>query len=227
MNPINRQPSPAQRVQRAMNNPNEPTPCKKCGSIYFMEMTAQIYTSGSSGFRSVSTMPMKVYVCPCGELQIPPGHNTGIQAGGERDLFAQSIAAALAHRTENGLDAVAKNTASLAELQELQTQVAELQEQIRLVAETRGLVEPRLGPVEPGEGNLPTVAVVEDDISQDEIDREVESVPTEVPLIASGIRGRSQAGGVEAAGDVKFVEPPVRPIAKGGARANMRRQGKP
>ena len=34
----------AQRVARAITNPNEPTACRTCGSIYFMEMTAQMST---------------------------------------------------------------------------------------------------------------------------------------------------------------------------------------
>ena len=53
----------AQRVARAITNPNEPTACRTCGSIYFMDLTAQMYTSGRYGLRAVSTTPMKVFIC--------------------------------------------------------------------------------------------------------------------------------------------------------------------
>ena len=128
---ISSQPSTAaQRIARAINNPNEPTACRACGSIYFMDMTAQMYTSGSYGLRAVSTIPMKVFICPCGEILTPPGLNSGNQAGGERDLFAQSLATALAYRAETGVDAAAKGVAGVHELQELRATIAELQTRV-------------------------------------------------------------------------------------------------
>ena len=120
----------AQRVARAINNPNEPTACRTCGSIYFMDMTAQMYTSGSYGLRAVSTTPMKVFICPCGEILTPPGLNNGNQAGGERDLFAQSLAKALAYRAETGVEATPKGVAGVHELQELRATIAELQTRV-------------------------------------------------------------------------------------------------
>jgi hypothetical protein len=78
-----------------------------------MDLTAQIYTTGSYGLRAVSTIPMKVFICPCGEILTPPGLNNGNQAGGERDLFAQSLAKALAHRAEKGVEATAKGVAGV------------------------------------------------------------------------------------------------------------------
>ena len=120
----------AQRVARAINNPNEPTACRACGSIYFMEMTAQMYTAGGYGLRAVSTIPMKVYLCPCGEILTPAGLNNGNQAGGERDLFAQSLATALAYRAENGVEATAKGVAGVHELQELRATIAALQTRV-------------------------------------------------------------------------------------------------
>jgi hypothetical protein len=65
-----------------------------------MDLTARMYTAGGYGLRAVSTTPMKVFICPCGEILTPPGLNSGNQAGGERDLFGQSLAAALAYRGE-------------------------------------------------------------------------------------------------------------------------------
>jgi hypothetical protein len=119
-----------QRVQRARVNPNEPMACPKCGSIFFIEVPAQIYTSGSYGFRSVSSSPMKAFVCLCGELQVPPGMNNRNPAGSERDLFAQSVATALACRAETGADATAKAYAGIHELKTLQGTVAALQTQV-------------------------------------------------------------------------------------------------
>ncbi len=120
----------AQRVARAINNSNEPTSCRTCGSLYFMEVPAQMYSMGSYGVRSVSTTPMKVFICPCGEIQTPAGLNSGNQAGGERDLFAQSLAAALAYRAKTGVDAAAKGVAGVDELQELRAKIAELQTRV-------------------------------------------------------------------------------------------------
>jgi hypothetical protein len=120
----------AQRVARAITNPNEPTACRMCGSIYFMEMTAQMYAAGSYGLRAVSTIPMKVFVCPCGEILTPPGLNSGNQAGGERDLFAQSLAMALAYRAETGVEATAMGVAGVHALQEVRAMIAELQTRV-------------------------------------------------------------------------------------------------
>ena len=129
--PISSQPSTgAQRVARAIDNPNEPTSCRTCGSLYFMEVPAQMYSMGSYGVRSVSTTPMKVFICPCGEIQTPAGLNSGNQAGGERDLFAQSLAAALAHRAKTGVDAAAQGVAGVHGLQELRARIEALQTQV-------------------------------------------------------------------------------------------------
>ena len=134
-NRIFSQPSTAaQRVARAINNPNEPTACRTCGSLYFMEVPAQMYSMGSYGVRSVSTTPMKVFICPCGEIQTPAGLNSGNQAGVERDVFAQSLAAALAHRAKTGVGAADQGFASVHELQELRTTIAELQTRVDQLA---------------------------------------------------------------------------------------------
>jgi hypothetical protein len=125
------QPSTApQRLARAINNPNESTACRTCGSIYFMDMTAQMYTSDNYWLRAVSTTPMKVYMCPCGEILTPAGLNNATQAGGERDLFAQSLAKALAYRAETGVDAAAQAFAGIHELRELRATIAALQTRV-------------------------------------------------------------------------------------------------
>jgi len=132
---ISSQPSTAaQRVARAVTNPNEPTSCRTCGSLYFMEVPAQMYSMGSYGVRSVSTTPMKVFICPCGEIQTPAGLNSGGQAGGERDVFTQSLAAALAYRAKTGVDGATKGVAGVRELQELRAEIAELQTQVDQLA---------------------------------------------------------------------------------------------
>lgn len=107
------------RLVQAVNTPTEPTACRRCGSVYFMALTARMYTSGGYELRAVGTTPMKVFVCPCGEILTPPGLNSGNQAGGERDRFAQSLATALAHRAEHGHELRAR-------IADLQTQVEQL-----------------------------------------------------------------------------------------------------
>jgi hypothetical protein len=59
------QPSTApQRVARAVTNSNEPTVCRTCGSLYFMEVPAQMYSMGSYGVRSVSITPVRLIFPP-------------------------------------------------------------------------------------------------------------------------------------------------------------------
>lgn len=201
----------SQRVQRALVNPNEPMACPKCGSIFFIEVPAQMYTSGSYGFRSVSTnTAMKMFICPCGEVMVPPGMNNGNPAGGERDLFAQSLAAALAYRAEIGVDAIAKGFAGIHELHDLQTQVQVLQEHIRLLAEAQGLE------------TLPEVEVEAPAVDTAPPDAES---PEPVEAADPRLRGRSEATRAETKGDVRYVVPPQRDAMEGGARARMRRQG--
>ena len=69
-------------------------------------------------------------MCPCGEILTPAGLNNGNQAGGERDLFAQSLARALAYRAETGVEATPKDVARAHELQELRATIAELQARV-------------------------------------------------------------------------------------------------
>ena len=128
-NRIPSQPSTgAQRVVRSNSNPNEPTACRMCGSIYFMDVTAQMYASSHYGLQAVSATPMKIFICPCGEILTPPELNSGTQVGGERDLFIKSLATALAHRAD--VEAAATSVAGVQALEELRAKIAELQTQV-------------------------------------------------------------------------------------------------
>ena len=164
-----------QRVARAINNPNEPTACRTCGSIYFMEMTAQMYTTGGYGLRAVSTIPMRVYMCPCGEILTPAGLNNGNHAGGERDLFARSLATALAYRAETGVEAAAKGVAGVHELQELRATIAELQTRVDQLS---GL-DPAPQVVEATEDDQDTAEAIDGDL-------------VAPPPMATGARGLGQ-----------------------------------
>jgi hypothetical protein len=78
-----------------------------------------MHASGGYELRAIGTTPMKVLICPCGEILTPPGLNSGNQAGGERDRFAQSLGMALAHRAGHGHELRAR-------IADLQTQVEQL-----------------------------------------------------------------------------------------------------
>jgi hypothetical protein len=203
-----------------MNNPNEPTACKKCGSIYFVEMPAQMYTTGSYGVRAVSVTAMKVYMCPCGELLVPPGLNNGNQAGGERDLFSQSLNVALEYRAENGVDAAARGFAGIQELQALQAEVQELRDLL-----ARRGPDPTAPLVDEGDESADIADGVQGATIDDTGEPTNRSEMASQPPIPSANRGRSMAAATEAAGDTKFLETPSRVQGEGGARGRMRRQG--
>jgi hypothetical protein len=173
------------RVARAINNPNEPTACRTCGSIYFMEMTAQMYTTGGYGLRAVSTTPMTVYMCPCGEILTPAGLNNGNPAGGERDLFAQSLATALAYRAEIGVEATAKGVAGVHELQEVRATIAALQTQVDQLS---GL-DPAPQVVQATEDDQDAAETIDGD-REGEPARPIDLVPP--PPMANGARGLGQ-----------------------------------
>ena len=60
------------RVQAATSAVNAPIECPSCGSIFFIEAQAGMYTTSGAGYRNVNQGPQKVYLCPCGEIMIPP-----------------------------------------------------------------------------------------------------------------------------------------------------------
>lgn len=193
----------SQRVQRALNNPNEPVACPHCGSIFFLEIIAQMYTTQQSGFRSLSQVPLKAYLCLCGALVKQPGLATSIQAGGERDWFAQSIDAALTRRAQIDPNALAQGFAGVQELEALRRRVDQLQEQL----EAQGLVDETPVPEIPEPVNATT-----------------EPPPAPEPAVVVS-RPRTEAAAVE--GDVKVVVPTSRLAgATGGAKDRMKRQGK-
>src|SRR5208337_5305623 len=74
---------------------------------------AGMYTTSGAGYRNVNQGPQKVYLCPCGEIMIPPNYASGVPAGSERDLFVQSLKLAIARRNSTTLDQVAQGTVSL------------------------------------------------------------------------------------------------------------------
>ena len=63
-------------------------------------------------------------------LRTPPGLNNGNQAGGERDLFVQSLAAALAYRAKTDVEAAAKHFVGVQKLKKLRANIAALQTQV-------------------------------------------------------------------------------------------------
>ena len=114
------------RVQAATSAVNAPIECPSCGSIFFIEAQAGMYTTSGAGYRNVNQAPQKVYLCPCGEIMIPSNYSSGVPAGSERDLFVQSLKLAIARRSSTTLDQVAQGTVSLAEHNKLKAQFEEL-----------------------------------------------------------------------------------------------------
>jgi hypothetical protein len=213
---------PSLRAQAAMSNVNAPRACEKCGSIFFLEVPAGMYTSGAGGFRSVNTTPNKIYICPCGEIQLPGSFGVGVPAGSERDLFVQSIRAALQHKNNVSRDLVAQGTPSLSEFNKLKAQLVELTERFNSM-----LGGEQVDPIEAEE--------IDESGSGEQVEQEQEEAPvnadgpreelTSTAPIASGVRGRSAASATQAKGDVKQINGPAKPVYEGGARAQMRRQG--
>lgn len=208
--PIYGQPNlSAERVRRAMADPNIPTACPACGSVFLLKISAGMFTSGQSGFRSVSTIPLDAYLCICGEVIMPPGLNSGLQAGGERDMFAQSIQAAIKHRRETDINAAARAFASVEEVTALKAEVASLKASLDAA----------------GVETIDAMSVDEEAFAGEG------TVPAEQPDPNPGptARPRSEAGATESMGEGvgRLVTPPVRPPRpEGGAKAAMKRQGK-
>ena len=206
------------RVQAATSAVNAPIECPSCGSIFFIEAQAGMYTTSGAGYRNVNQGPQKVYLCPCGEIMIPPNYASGVPAGSERDLFVQSLKLAIARRNSTTLDQVAQGTVSLAEHNRLKAQFEELAGRFNAWA---------------GGGEMPEP--VELSAEGDEETQEQEPAPAPLqltmrelgakPPIATGTQGRSAASAVQAIGDHKEVTSTPAPIYTGGARERMKRQG--
>lgn len=190
--------SPAQRVANALSRQNEPVACEKCGSIFFYELNAQMYTGGNYGMRVLSSTPQKVFLCICGMPQIPTNARQGVQGGSEKDLFLQSFDLASAYIRNNSLSNVAAGTASVTELHELA-------ERVEAIVANSTVPKGRLY----------------SDVEEEE--PEVKVAPVAPPKDASVRTGRGNGQG----SDVKFVYPEDRrpPGSKGGASARMHRQG--
>ena len=211
---------PSLRAQAAMSNVNAPKACEKCGSIFFLEVPVGMYTSGAGGFRSVNTTPNKIYICPCGEIQLPGSFGVGVPAGSERDLFVQSIRAALQHKNNVSRDLVAQGTPSLSEFNKLKAQLVELTERFNSM-----LGGEQVEPIETDEVEESEEGQHEQE--QEEVpanDQPREELASTAP-IATGVRGRSAASATQTKGDVKQLNASSKPVYEGGARAQMRRQG--
>ena len=104
----------SQRVARAIQSVNNPVDCSRCGSIYFYEVNASMYTSRGRDFGNISVTPQKVYICLCGKVQEVTGYQSA-PAGSERDLFNQSLQLALEVEKENSTDSLAQKLVGLSE----------------------------------------------------------------------------------------------------------------
>jgi hypothetical protein len=220
---INRNiPTGPQRVQAAVSSVNQPIACEKCGSIYFMQLPAAMFTTGANNFRNVSVTAFNVFMCICGEIQLPPGYNSGIPAGSERDLFAQSIKTAIECKKSSNLHEFAKGTVGLGEYQDLERRMEALAQRFDNFVLN--------GSADLAEGTYVDNASEEEQVQEQE--QEQERVPVPVPvandiaLVGSGLRGRSAAAASPVSADnTHYVENTPRPFAPGGARARMARQG--
>jgi hypothetical protein len=207
------------RVQAATSAVNAPIECPSCGSIFFIEAQAGMYTTSGAGFRNVNQAPQKVFLCPCGEIMIPSNYASGVPAGSERDLFVQSLKLAIARRSSTTLDQVAQGTVSLTEHNRLKTQFEELAARFNTWAAGGEVPEP----VEidaPGE-----VETLEEEEATDPASRITMRELGAAPPIATGTRGRSAAAAVQSTGDHKEITATPATIYTGGARERMKRQG--
>jgi hypothetical protein len=207
------------RVQAATSAVNAPIECPSCGSIFFIEAQAGMYTTSGAGYRNVNQGPQKVYLCPCGEIMIPSNYASGVPAGSERDLFVQSLKLAIAHRNSNTLDQVAQGTVSLTEHNRLKAQFEELAGRFNTWAAGGEVPEP-IEVDAPGD-----VEASEEEEAVDPASRITMRELGAAPPIATGMRGRSAAAAVQSTGDHKEITSTPATIYTGGARERMKRQG--
>jgi len=207
------------RVQAATSAVNAPIECPSCGSIFFIEAQAGMYTTSGAGYRNVNQAPQKVYLCPCGEIMIPSNYSSGVPAGSERDLFVQSLKLAIARRNSTTLDQIAQGTVSLAEHNRLKAQFEELATRFNTWAAGGEVPEP-VELATNGDEETP-----EEEQSPEPAARITMRELGAAPLIATGTRGRSAAAAVQSTGDHKEITSTPATIYTGGARERMKRQG--
>jgi hypothetical protein len=198
--------------------------------VYFTEVQASMYTPGSNGFRGISTVPMKVYRCVCGELQLPPGFNSAVPAGSERALFAESLQAAADYSKQRSLDLMAQGMVSPAEHDNLLGVVNNLIEQFNafVAGETVDVV----AGLEPASGDEGEAEQPQQPQQTGGRDMSLPQPPDgayanhDLP-IAHGNRGRSNiaSGSTQSNDGTRHVETAGRSVAPGGARGRMQRQG--
>ena len=211
----------AQRVSNALNRAasmSQPIFCTDCGSVFFIESQASMYTQAASGYRGVSQSPMKVYTCICGKVQTPPGHNSAAPAGSERGFFNEALVAAKTAQESVSLDTIAQNMVSLSEHRKVVDALNAMIERFNAYVngEDVAAVDAFDPQTQVGQERARLGEIAQED-NEDFGDR--------LP-VASGLYGRSVAAGAPVGTDgVRYVEGNVRPAVVGGARARMQRQG--
>jgi hypothetical protein len=204
---------PANRVARALQSVNNPVECPRCGSIFFYELNASMYTQrGSSALSGVSITPQRIYVCLCGKIQELPGYQTA-PAGSERDLFNQSFKLALEVEYASDVDVLSQNLVGLSEFNKQTTRISKLEAKFDSVL-TGGDLE------ETEEEKVDLDVLVPKKVSKKKIEVDDIFAPkpeNELPLVASGTRGRSQLSAEPDLGIGKQITIPSRAYAPGGA----------
>lgn len=164
--------NPATRIQNAIKNVNDPTPCTKCGGLFFYKVPCYMFSSGGVTFRVVSVSPQELIVCVCGEPQLPGNFGQGAPKGSERDLFVNSIKAAQEYRSKTKVPNLADLTSQMAakdELDALRTRLDDLTEalsnggQIEIVEASTEEPQTFEGDPEVPETKTPAPAPAEDD----------------------------------------------------------------
>jgi hypothetical protein len=120
--------NPAERVRKAVaGDPNEAHSCERCGSTFFIQNSAYQQTVSSYGVRVASISPQMYHSCVgCGEPLVPNNLQNMANKGGEREAFLESIELGKKYRSKHDSATLAKNTASITELEALKEEVEAL-----------------------------------------------------------------------------------------------------
>lgn len=202
---------PSQRVARAIQSVNDPVACSSCGSIFFYEVNASMYTSRGRDLGSVSVVPQKVYICLCGKIQELSGYQSA-SAGSERDFFNQSLKLALEVSKENDVDSLAQKLVG----------VSEFNKQIKRID---GL-ESKFNSILTDDPNASISEVEDEEVIEPilDVDPPNPNPQGEAPLVPTGYRGRSEASAVPNLGAGKQIDIAPRRNLSGGAQ-RLRKQG--
>jgi hypothetical protein len=128
--PVNRNQNPADRVKKAVaGNINEAHSCEKCGGTFFVQNSAYQQSVTSYGVRIASVSPQMYHSCVgCGEPLIPSNLQNMANKGGEREAFLESVALGKKYREKLDPTNLAKNSASIHELEALKSEVDQINE---------------------------------------------------------------------------------------------------